>query len=218
MFGRFDKDPYRSLRSGQNDENSTAFVRNNTDGGTLLVLNTGAHFGALGLDYFHKTISTFFRWIRDLARPGKDLVFIRNTVPGHPQCTPRTVPTPQDLERGFQTRPLSNYSEWQQYFETEMNNLTRNWVPNQHGWQHFEYFNEYMHNVMERDFWGRNCSNNTPNVLWLNVLNMTVLRIDGHIGYNGWFPDCLHYWAPGPIDFWVHLWFSNLKDLASDGS
>lgn len=49
-------------------------------------------------------------------------------------------------------------------------------------------------------------------VHYLNVYNMTVLRPDSHWAGN----DCLHYSLPGPIDFWNHLLFTNLADLAEN--
>ena len=61
---------------------------------------------------------------------------------------------------------------------------------------------------------------------------MTVLRPDGHLTgvdnsieefltvkckncrkFNKRKEDCLHYSLPGPIDWWSHLMFSNLKDI-----
>jgi hypothetical protein len=47
-------------------------------------------------------------------------------------------------------------------------------------------------------------------VHYLNVYNMTVLRPDSHAAAN----DCLHYTLPGPVDFWNHLLFTNLADMA----
>jgi len=47
-------------------------------------------------------------------------------------------------------------------------------------------------------------------VHYLNVYNMTVLRADQHVAAT----DCLHYMLPGPVDFWNHLLFTNLADVA----
>jgi len=52
----------------------------------------------------------------------------------------------------------------------------------------------------------------------LDIMPMTILRRDGHIS-DEFRPatvpdgDCLHYALPGPIDWWNHLLFSNLKDI-----
>ena len=51
----------------------------------------------------------------------------------------------------------------------------------------------------------------------LDVVPMTVLRRDGHMG-DEFRPraipegDCLHYALPGPVDWWNHLLFNNVKD------
>ena len=206
-FGRFDLDPYKEL-----DRNHTSYIRDNTEGGTLLVLNTGAHFGGKGVDFFHATIPKFFQWIREIPRSGKDLVFVRNTLTGHPQCEPRNRTSKEDYVRGFQIYPFDNYSEWETYFESEMNETEKNMIARVHGWQFFQYFNDYTKDIVDSN----NCHNSSlPTIHWLNVFNSTVLRRDGHHGVrNPWFADCLHYFVPGPTDWWVHLWFSNLKDLA----
>ena len=54
----------------------------------------------------------------------------------------------------------------------------------------------------------------------LDVLPMTILRRDGHIG-DEFRPaaipkgDCLHYALPGPVDWWNHLLFNNLNDVVA---
>ena len=45
-------------------------------------------------------------------------------------------------------------------------------------------------------------------IQWLNIFNSSVLRRDGHIGFG----DCGHYYMPGPVDWWVHFFFSALLD------
>ena len=50
--------------------------------------------------------------------------------------------------------------------------------------------------------------------LFLDVYPMTILRGDGHKHPNR---DCLHYHLPGPPDWWNHLLYSNLLDLATVG-
>merc|ERR1711862_124997 len=44
----------------------------------------------------------------------------------------------------------------------------------------------------------------------LDVYWMTALRHDGHPSSI----DCMHYLLPGPPDWWNHLFYSNLKELA----
>jgi hypothetical protein len=53
-------------------------------------------------------------------------------------------------------------------------------------------------------------STKTTVIRLLNVWNATILRKDGHVGFD----DCLHYNLPGPTDWWVHFWYAALQDLA----
>uniref|UniRef100_A0A7S4K9D2 Uncharacterized protein n=1 Tax=Odontella aurita TaxID=265563 RepID=A0A7S4K9D2_9STRA len=54
-------------------------------------------------------------------------------------------------------------------------------------------------------------NNRRKKIHWLNILPSSLLRRDGHIGFG----DCLHYYLPGPIDFWSHFFHSALLDLAA---
>jgi hypothetical protein len=47
---------------------------------------------------------------------------------------------------------------------------------------------------------------------WLNVYNSSILQLDRHIGCG----DCLHYYLPGPTDWWAHFFYSAVRDLAND--
>lgn len=71
-------------------------------------------------------------------------------------------------------------------------------------WNLHDSYNRYAREKMEKDL--------TPTVTghYLNVYNMTVLRPDEHVRAA----DCLHYMHPGPIDYWNHLLFTNLADMA----
>lgn len=61
---------------------------------------------------------------------------------------------------------------------------------------------------------------NNKQIHILDIFPMTVLRPDGHLSEDtraDGLPhnDCIRYSLPGPIDWWNHLLFSNLKDLAN---
>ena len=75
-------------------------------------------------------------------------------------------------------------------------------------WNLLDSYNMYAREKMEKDL--------TPTVMghYLNVYNMTVLRPDQHVSAA----DCLHYMHPGPIDYWNHLLFTNLADIAKQNS
>jgi len=69
----------------------------------------------------------------------------------------------------------------------------------------FEAYNGYSHKkIQER-------SDDKVRIHWLNVYNSSVLRRDGHVGFG----DCLHYYSPGPTDWWVHFFYSAIRDLAN---
>eukprot|EP00957_Ditylum_brightwellii_P123535 9419245-Ditylum_brightwellii.AAC.1 len=61
----------------------------------------------------------------------------------------------------------------------------------------------------------------------LDVYPMTVQRPDGHVssgecadcpGAEGFAKDCLHYFLPGPPDWWTHLMYNHLLDLTLQDS
>ena len=90
-------------------------------------------------------------------------------------------------EQPIEQVPFANYQE---YLPTETNDFDWNLVPS---------FNDYAKRHLPE------------HVSYINIYNMTVLRQDGHVGFG----DCLHYYYPGPVDWWVHLWYSSLKDMAA---
>lgn len=79
---------------------------------------------------------------------------------------------------------------------------------NMYDWNLFDSYNRYAKQKMERDLSSKVTGH------YLNVYNMTVLRHDQHVAAK----DCLHYTHPGPIDYWNHLLFTNLADMAKQKS
>jgi hypothetical protein len=75
----------------------------------------------------------------------------------------------------------------------------------EYGWHKFENFNQYSLEKIK----SRACNRSVASIHWLNVYNSSVLRRDGHVGFG----DCLHYYLPGPIDWWSHFFHSALSDL-----
>eukprot|EP00440_Ansanella_granifera_P055022 gb/GFBE01059645.1/.p1 GENE.gb/GFBE01059645.1/~~gb/GFBE01059645.1/.p1 ORF type:complete len:148 (+),score=13.89 gb/GFBE01059645.1/:1-444(+) len=45
---------------------------------------------------------------------------------------------------------------------------------------------------------------------YLDVVPMTMLRPDGH--FEGQYHDCLHYFLPGVVDWWSHLFVTQLLE------
>jgi hypothetical protein len=114
-----------------------------------------------------------------------DLYFFRTTVPGHPRCKPKN-PRKFDWTRGVREVPLKTYHDYQ--------------IVETHDWNLFEDYNAYTRATLR-----------SSNIRILDVFNMTILRRDGHTGGL----DCLHYVTPGPVDFWNHLLYTHLKELAN---
>jgi hypothetical protein len=114
-----------------------------------------------------------------------DLYFFRTTVPGHAQCKPR-APRKFDWTQGVRELPLKTYHDYQRV--------------KTHDWNLFEDYNAYTRARLR-----------SSNIHILDVFNMTILRQDGHTGGR----DCLHYFTPGPVDFWNHLLYTHLKELVN---
>jgi hypothetical protein len=114
-----------------------------------------------------------------------DLYFFRTTVPGHNGCEPRR-PRQFNWTQGVRVSPLKTYHDYQ--------------LTSKHGWNLFEDYNAYTRARLH-----------SSNIHILDVFNMTILRRDGHSGGA----DCLHYSSPGPVDFWNHLLYTHLKELAN---
>jgi len=95
------------------------------------------------------------------------------------------------------TVPEMTHEKFMELFATEM-----------YDWNLFDSYNRYAKQKMERDLSSKVTGH------YLNVYNMTVLRPDEHVAAT----DCLHYMHPGPIDYWNHLLFTNLADMAKQKS
>jgi len=159
---------------------------------TLVVANTGGHIHDIGR--FRTAFDSFVETIDSVNRPD-DVVFFRTSVPGHRDC----------MKKGI--KPFIDHHE---YMERE----TKKW-----NWNMFVKHNNYVdRQLTDRDARGAG----RAHIEILDVYPMTVLRPDGHAsspdcGNNcGREDDCLHYSLPGPVDWWNHLLYSNLLDLARE--
>jgi len=155
-------------------------------GRTLLIINHGAAFHSV--EYFSKSLDGVLKSLDNVPKRD-DVAFFRSVSPGHFDCFNAT-------DRYALNRPLANYSEYLRLAETSM-----------YSWDKFKLYNSYARErIEEREHSG----NNTFPLRFLNVFNMTALRPDGHTAAN----DCLHYELPGPVDWWNHLLYTTLLDLA----
>jgi len=138
--------------------------------------------------HFHsmKTFRDSFDWFVDL--------FNKIARPRDIVVFRSTVPGHKDcFTRHNITLPKMTYDKFLELYSTEM-----------YDWNLFDSYNRYAKQKMERDLSSKVTGH------YLNVYNMTVLRPDQHVAAT----DCLHYTHPGPIDYWNHLLFTNLADMA----
>jgi hypothetical protein len=156
---------------------------------SLSILNIGAHYHTI--QEYEEDFEMLLNVIDGFQRPN-DLVFFRTTVPGHKGCKPVNARR-FNWNKGLRDLPLKKFEDY---------------VPTtQYAWNLFLDYNHYTkRKIAERT--------TKPVIHILDVVNMTILRQDGHIGGN----DCLHYFSPGPVDWWNHLLYSFLKELSGRAS
>ena len=155
----------------------------------IAVFNLGAHIH--GLNAFQKTFSMTWKWFNRFRleqdeNPGNnDIWFYRTTPSGHGWCEPRD-PSTFNYTKGLRIYPFSSYEEF---------------IPvNKNSWHLFDAYNKYA--IMKIQ-----TSSFNKSTMLLDVVFMTLLRPDGHTG--GF--DCLHYTQPGPLDWWNHMLYTQLK-------
>ena len=183
---------------------------------TAVVLNIGAHMK--DLEMYKTGFNAVLKWLdeRNVKDPSQILAFYRDTVPGHPECLPIGTKEESKSKESFnktllETVPYSNYAEYRTTTDAMLEKVKLNessvewpWYWYQHANGTFETYNEYSKEIIARR------SNDKIKVHWINFYNSTILRQDRHEGFG----DCLHYRAPGPGDWWVHLFYSALLDVA----
>uniref|UniRef100_A0A7S2YU40 Trichome birefringence-like C-terminal domain-containing protein n=1 Tax=Entomoneis paludosa TaxID=265537 RepID=A0A7S2YU40_9STRA len=183
-----------------NGESRRDFLEDNP-GRTAIVINVGAHVHSLA--NFSRSFDALLRTVDELSRP-QDIIFFRNTAPGHNGCLPREPPRQADWSQNMADRPYKNYEEYRQ----------RHGSFREFQWDLFESYNEYAKQKLEQRrllSLQQLSNNNRPHIHLLNIFNSTILRPDGHVGFD----DCLHYNLPGVTDWWVHFWYSSLLELAT---
>jgi len=163
----------------------------------LVVFNIGAHYH--NLTWYKEDMQTLLQSLKDMKRP-QDLYIFRTTSPGHYNCNP-TNPKEFNWTRGTRDVPLSSIDELDlQGLDARLYN-----------WDMFQYYNAYTKQVVKE--WNEMTAQKKPIMHVLDVYNMTALRRDGHSATG---KDCLHYQAPGPVDWWNHLLFAYLQELSRD--
>jgi hypothetical protein len=202
------------FRDATRRETRRDFLVDREGGGrTLMVVNVGAHVHSVA--NFTSSFRNFLSTVDsgDLLS-ADDLVYFRNSVPGHAGCEPRGIRR-DNYWRGsakdvLRDAPYHNYSEYQLSLSSD-----RALVDDPYNWNLLEKYNERAARILQERRHAQQqeattAMLRTPVVRLLNIWNATILRKDGHVGFD----DCLHYNLPGPTDWWVHLWYAALQDLA----
>jgi len=153
----------------------------------IAIFNIGAHYH--NFTHYEEDLRVLLDGLPELYRPD-DIYFFRSTSPGHPNCEPRTKDI--DWSVGPKIIPLQNYSEYD--------------PGTAYDWNQFERYNDYTRRAILR----HNADRDRTPVHYLNIWNMTVYRHDAHTAPA----DCLHFHDPGPTDWWNHLLFTYLQNLA----
>eukprot|EP00548_Thalassiothrix_antarctica_P006698 CAMPEP_0194136762 /NCGR_PEP_ID=MMETSP0152-20130528/6761_1 /TAXON_ID=1049557 /ORGANISM="Thalassiothrix antarctica, Strain L6-D1" /LENGTH=746 /DNA_ID=CAMNT_0038833555 /DNA_START=411 /DNA_END=2651 /DNA_ORIENTATION=+ len=166
---------------------------------TIVIFNAGSHIHEE--HQFKDTINRFIN-VFDSFNRIQDVVLFRTLVPGHWGCDRSGL------------RPFSSFSEYKSDAESNPNPQERIYA-----WNKFEAYNDYAIRVLNRRRFA--VRDDSPQALMevLDVYPMTTLRPDGHCSDEFRAPtlvgiDCLHYTLPGPIDWWTHMAFSHLQDIA----
>uniref|UniRef100_A0A7S0KXR5 Trichome birefringence-like C-terminal domain-containing protein n=1 Tax=Asterionellopsis glacialis TaxID=33640 RepID=A0A7S0KXR5_9STRA len=194
-----------SLNSRDKYATQEGFIKDNPKK-TAIVANFGAWMKTL--EEFQQAFEAFLSWIdaSPLAESNEKLgpIFFRETMPGHFPCKPEgnkeDVKT-YDWKIPVIDAPFKSYEEYKNFSDSYKG-------PEKHQWDEFEVYNGHaLKRLLNRS---KSATRQTQPIHWLNVFNSTVLRRDGHIGFE----DCLHYYLPGPPDFWAHFLHSYICDLA----
>jgi len=170
------------------DNDTYKFLNYSTDR-VLGLFNIGAHYH--NFTHYEEDMDTMLKLLSDLNRT-QDLYMFRSTSPGHDGCEPKSRQF--NWTHGTRITPLSSYNDYHIA------------SPHRFDWDKFEQYNHYTRELLHK----RNIAGEFPVMHFLDIFNMTVLRHDAHAAPA----DCLHFVAPGPVDWWNHLLFTYLQNLS----
>lgn len=202
-IGDFDYLNQESHSNGTIANGQRIFVESNPNR-TVIIANTGAWMKGMGNYTF--AFHSILNWIDSFPdAKSKILAFYRPTIPGHFNCKPNAPNMTSPAEFNW-TEPVlqAPYIDYNDYLADTQMILSPDDLVEKYNWLEFESYNRYS-----RQFIGDR-TEDSPKIYWLNIFNSSVLRRDGHVGFG----DCLHYYHPGPTDWWVHFFYSMLWDVA----
>jgi len=185
---------------------------------TVIIANMGAWIKSK--EEYKSAFQSFVSWLASLehnnATHNKAISFFRPTIPGHLGCLPSTNETSTNPKSSDINKNLMKSFDWKNVVSQEPYRNYNEYITNQeeilsansdydYQWMEFEEFNSWSQTYVNAS------SGKGPRLHWLNIFPSSVRRRDGHIGFG----DCLHYYLPGPIDWWSHFFQSSLMDLAA---
>ena len=195
-------------------------------GNTVLVLNTGAHYQSH--HEFQYTTRQVLKTIDEIGRK-KDVVLWRSSTPGHRECDSPGL------------NPLESYDEYSPAVTDEFSWDKfvgyNDYVSKVLDLRAREDKRGYDIQPKPKPKIGPDGIPQPPpppppptrtRIELLDVYPMTVLRPDGHVSGEecggetnscaaGGVKDCLHFFLPGPLDWWSHAMYSHLLDMARRG-
>lgn len=183
---------------------------------TAIVANTGAWINTM--EDYREAFGSLLEWLDSVEDKSKVLAFFRPTLPGHLHCRPRGNDTEKEVYNwtdpvDLQQPPYRDYDEYLQTTQEIIKTARKqNETLNAFNWLEIESFNDYSKDVLRHNRSNDKDEDRFLPIHWLNVFNSTILRRDGHVGFN----DCLHYSVPGPTDWWVHFFHSMLWDFVAE--
>ena len=158
---------------------------------------------------YKEAFDSLVQWLDSFPDPSKVVAIFRPTIPGHVGCQPSGN---NNWSLPVLETPHRSYND---YETTTKNALLNGAVTTQqaYNWPLIEEYNAYSRQALNQ----RSDDNDSSirkrvKIHWLNVFNSSVLRRDGHVGFE----DCLHFYNPGPTDWWVHFFYTMMLDLAAE--
>jgi len=169
---------------------------------TLMIASFGPH--TYSEDRFSYIMTNFLTTLQTQlsTRLNQDYIFYRTSVPGHDLC-----------QRKESNTPFKDFEEY------------RHTITSKFSWDLHDGFNDIAERLIDQFNEAQELNGHVHDIPPLRLINtldiypMTILRRDGHLGGKdcqdcSLANSCFHYSLPGPPDYWNHLLFSNLADIA----
>jgi len=194
------------------------------DDDTIFIMNTGPHYQTH--HQFQAVFDEFVRKVDSFQRP-RDIVLWRTSVPGHPHCDDPNSQKPFDSFQEYVATEITDDYSWDKF--VGYNDYANKALDTRRRQDRvLVNLNGAPAPVLKPPGSLMSVSDEkngipTPRrtrIELLDVYPMTVQRPDGHVSSGECEDcpgitdrDCLHYFLPGPPDWWNHLLYSHLLEL-----